>query len=211
MSSSKVNLDEWVPKTRLGRMVYEGEITSLDEVFKLGYPIREWEIVDFLLPNLKDEVVDIKVVQKVSDAGRKRRFKATVVVGNENGYVGIGEAKSREIGPAIRNAILEAKLNITPVKRGCGSWECGCGGPHSVPFRVTGKQGSVIVTLYPAPKGLGLVAGDVAKIVLSLAGIKDVWSKTLGDTRTTHNFAKATYNALKQTYFLAHPSDWARA
>jgi len=132
-----------------------------------------------------------------------------VAVGNGDGYVGIGSAKAKQMRNAIDKAIIDAKLNIIPVRRACGSWECRCNQPHSVPFRVTGKAGSVEVTLIPAPRGTGLVAGDVAKIVLRLAGIRDVWTRTKGETRTAPNFAKAVYEALKQTYKIKTPSQWA--
>ena len=114
--------EEWEPVTSVGRMVKEGQITSIEDLFQMGYPIKEHEIIDLLLPDLQEEVIDINLVQKQTDAGEKSRFKATVIVGNENGYVGIGESKAPEIGPAIRKAILRAKLNIIPVRRGCGSW-----------------------------------------------------------------------------------------
>ncbi len=206
----QVNLEEWVPRTKVGRMVKEGRITSIREIFELNLPILEPEIVDFLMPDLKHEVVDIKIVQKQTDAGELSRFRVTVVVGNEDGYVGIGAGKAKQLRFAIQKAITNAKLNIIPVRRGCGSWECMCGQPHSVPFTVTGKSGSVVVTLYPAPKGTGLVAGDVAKVVLRMAGISDVWTKTLGETRTTYNFVRATYNALKNTYKFVTPEDWKK-
>ncbi len=202
------DVEEWEPRTRVGRLVKEGRITTLDEIFQQGLPLVEPEIIDILLPDLKDEVIDIKLVQRQSDAGRKRRFRATVVVGNKDGYVGVGEAKLKEIGPAIKKAMVNAKLNIRPIRRGCGSWECSCGGPHTVPFLVSGKVGSTKVQLYPAPRGLGLVIGNVAKTVLELAGIEDVWSKTFGETRTSSNFAKATFESLKNTYSVMAPSDW---
>jgi len=205
-----VNLDEWEPRTKVGRMVKEGRITSIKELFELNLPILEPEIVDFLLPGLKHEVIDINIVQKQTDAGELSRFKAVVVMGNEDGFVGIGTGKAKQLRFAIQKAITNAKLNITPVRRGCGSWECMCGEAHSVPFTVTGKSGSVEITLYPAPRGTGLVAGDVAKVVLRMAGISDVWTKTLGETRTTLNFAKATYNALKNTYSFVTPEDWKK-
>lgn len=204
------SMEDWQPKTRVGRLVKEGRISTMDEIFELGLPLLEPEIVDILLPDLIDEVIDIKLVQRQSDAGRKRRFRATVVVGNKEGYVGVGEAKLKEIGPAIRKAITNAKLSIKPVRRGCGSWECSCTGPHSVPFKVRGKTGSTKVVLIPAPRGLGLVVGDIAKTVLELAGIKDVWSKTFGETRTSSNFAKATLEALKNTYGIMTPYDWTK-
>jgi len=204
------DVEEWEPKTRVGRLVKEGRITTIDEIFQQGLKIAEPEIIDILLPELYDEVVDIKLVQRQTDAGRKRKFRATVVIGNKDGYVGVGEAKLKEIGPAIKKAMINAKLNIRPVRRGCGSWECSCGEPHTVPFKVSGKVGSTKVVLYPAPRGLGLVIGNTAKTVLELAGIKDVWSKTFGETRTTSNFAKATFEALKNTYKIMAPYDWTK-
>ena len=204
-----MDLDEWEPRTRVGRLVKEGRITTIDEIFQQGLPLVEPEIVDMLFGDtIEDNVVDISFVQRQTDAVRKRKFRATVVVGNKNGYVGVGEAKLKEIGPAIKKAIVNAKLNIRPVRRGCGSWECSCGTPHTVPYKVTGKVGSTEVILYPAPRGLGLVVGNIAKTVLELAGISDVWSKTFGETRTTSNFAKATFEALKNSYEIMAPYDW---
>jgi small subunit ribosomal protein S5 len=200
----------WIPRTRVGRWVQEGRITSVDELFKLSLPIKESQIIDTLLPNLQEEVLDINLVQKQTDAGEKSRFKATVVVGNKDGYVGIGTAKAKEIGPAIRKAILVAKLNIIPIRRSCGSWECACGLSHTVPFKVKGKAGSVQLTLFPAPKGTGLAIGAVGKTMLRLAGIEDIWSKARGDTRTTVNYAYAVYDALRETNKIMTPQDWAR-
>ncbi|MEM4579483.1 MAG: 30S ribosomal protein S5, partial [Thermosphaera sp.] len=108
-------------------------------------------------------------------------------------------------------AIRNAKLNITPIRRGCGSWECRCGEPHSVPFTVTGKSGSVEIIIKPAPKGTGLVAGDIGKVVLRMAGIRDAWTESFGETRTSLNFAKATLNALKNTYRFVTPVDWLKS
>jgi small subunit ribosomal protein S5 len=197
--------EDWVPLTRLGSLVSEGQITSMDEAIESGLPIRESNIVDILLPGLEDEVLDINMVQRMTDSGRRVKFRATVIVGNGDGYVGLGQAKDGQVGPAIRKAIRNAKMNITRVKRGCGSWECGCGLPHTVPSEVRGKAGSVNVELKPAPRGLGLAAGDTARKVLEKAGIKDVWTRTEGQTRTTLNFAKATYNALKHTGTIRQP------
>ncbi|MHA1607642.1 MAG: 30S ribosomal protein S5 [Candidatus Freyarchaeota archaeon] len=203
-------LEEWKPKTELGRLVKEGYITSIDEIFAQGLRIMEPQIIDLLLPDLEDEVVGINLVQKQTDAGERTRFKALVAVGNKKGYIGLGSAKAAEIGPAIRKAVVNAKMAVTPIRLACGSWECGCGAPHTVPFKVLGKAGSVRVTLIPAPRGLGLVASDVAKIILRLAGVKDVWSFSKGHTKTTLNLAYATFNALKQTMKTLIPSDWGR-
>ncbi|MHA2502351.1 MAG: 30S ribosomal protein S5 [Candidatus Kariarchaeaceae archaeon] len=205
-----MSLEEWEPRTRLGTMVLEGEITTIDEIFQRGLRIQEVEIVDTLLPGMAEEVVDINLVQAMSSAGRKRKFQATMIVGDKNGHIGIAQSKLREIGPAIRHAITLAKMNIAPVRRGCGSWECRCGGIHSVPFKTNGRTGSVRIEIMPAPRGTGLAAGNIAKTVLDLAGIEDAWTKTGGDTRTTANFAKATFEALKSTYSVLPPAEWQR-
>ncbi|KUK63906.1 MAG: 30S ribosomal protein S5 [Methanoculleus marisnigri] len=194
--------EEWIPLTGLGRMVAAGEITSIDEVLASGRPIKEPQIVDLLLPDLEDEVLDINMVQRMTDSGRRVKFRTVVVVGNRNGYVGFGQGKDVQVGNAIQKAIVNAKLNLIKVSRGCGSWECGCDTGHSIPIEVTGKAGSVRVTLKPAPQGIGLVTGETPKKVLTLAGIKDVWAFNRGQTRTTINYAKATFEALKQTNFV---------
>ncbi|MCS7367972.1 MAG: 30S ribosomal protein S5 [archaeon YNP-WB-062] len=190
---------EWEPKTTVGKLVKEGTINSIHQLYSLNLPILEPEIVDILVPNLKNEVVYVSIVQKQTDAGEQSRFKVAVIVGNEDGLVGVGTAKAKQLRFAIDKAIENAKLNIIPVNRGCGSWECSCNRPHSIPFKVVGKSGSVEITLKPAPRGVGLVAGDPVKVVLRLAGIQDIWSFTNGETRTTLNFIMATYNALKNT------------
>ncbi|RMF91331.1 MAG: 30S ribosomal protein S5 [Methanobacteriota archaeon] len=191
-------VDDWEPVTKLGRMVKEGRINSLSEIFSQGMPIMEEGIIDRLVPELQEEVIDINLVQRMHKSGRRVRFRATVVVGDGKGYIGFGKAKAKEVGPAIRKAISAAKLNMIEVKQGCGSWECRCGTEHSVPFRVTGKSGSVRVTLLPAPKGIGIVGSAVIKKILLIAGIRDVWVSTSGDTRTKVNSAQATFEALKR-------------
>jgi small subunit ribosomal protein S5 len=190
---------EWVPLTGLGKLVQSGEIKSIDEVLASGKPIKEPEIVDAFLSDLVDEVLDINMVQRMTDSGRRVKFRAVVIVGNHDGYIGFGQAKDAQVGDAIKKAIVDAKMNLIKVKRGCGSWECGCSKLHSIPMSVTGDAGSVRVTLQPAPQGIGLVTGDIGKKVLQLAGIRDVWAHTHGQTRTTINYAKATFNALKAT------------
>ena len=190
---------EWVPQTRLGKLVKEGQVTTMSEALESGLPIRESKIVDALIPEIRDEVLDINMVQRMTDSGRRVKFRATVIVGNGDGFIGIGEGKDVQVGIAIKKAIDTAKMNIKSIKRGCGSWECGCGLGHTVPFAVKGKVGSVTVELKPAPRGLGLASGGTAKKVLDMAGIKDVWARATGETRTTLNFARATYNALIRT------------
>ncbi len=199
LSKSEDGAEFWTPKTRLGRMVKNGEITNIKDALATGLPIREPEIVDILLPELDDEVLDVNMVQRMTDSGRRVRFAIMTVVGNGNGYVGLGSAKGKEVGPAIRKAIDNAKMNIIEIRRGCGSWECGCNTPHTLPFMTLGKSGSTEVTFRPAPRGVGLAVGDVAKHILRLSGIKDAWGFTRGETRTTINYAKAVFAALNNT------------
>lgn len=191
--------EQWVPLTGLGKAVAAGEVTSIDQVLESGRPIKEPEIVDAFLPDLEDEVLDIQMVQRMTDSGRRVKFRAVVVVGNRNGYIGFGQGKDVQVGDAIKKAIVDAKTNLIKVKRGCGSWECGCNLTHSIPMQVEGAAGSVRVTLKPAPQGIGLVTGEISRKVLELAGIRDAWTFSRGQTRTTINFAKATFNALKAT------------
>lgn len=186
----------WEPRTKLGKLVRSGEIKTMHDAINSGLPIREPEIVDVLLTEMHDEVIDVNMVQRMTDSGRRVKFVITVAVGNKNGYVGFGQAKGKEVGSSIRKAIDNAKLNIIEIRRGCGSWECGCGKPHTVPYQIAGKSGSVVIRLKPAPRGIGLATGEVAKKILTLAGIEDCWAFTKGKTRTTVNYAKAVFNAL---------------
>jgi small subunit ribosomal protein S5 len=189
---------DWEPKTKLGKLVRSGEIKTMSDAIKSGLPIREPEIVDVLLPEINDEVIDVNMVQRMTDSGRRVKFVITVAVGNNDGFIGFGQAKGKEVGSSIRKAIENAKLNVIEIRRGCGSWECGCKKPHTVPFAIKGKSGSVEITLKPAPQGIGLATGNVAKKILTLAGVEDCWAFTKGKTKTTVNYAKAVFNALEE-------------
>ena len=202
------SLEQWVPRTRLGKMIQEGRVTSVEEIFMGGLQVREPQIMDSLLPDLQEEVININLVQKQTDAGEKSRFKAIVAVGNRDGYIGLGFGKAPQVRNAIEKAAADARLHIVPVRRGCGSWECGCGRNHSIPFNVEGRCGSVRIDILPGPRGLGVVASEVAKVVLNLAGIKDCWTRSFGSTRTVPSFAYAVFDALRNTYSLITPADW---
>jgi len=203
-------LKEWVPRTELGKLVLSGKIKSLEEILLSNRKIMEPEIVDYLEPDMQTMVIDVKKTARVVRAGRKFSFRAAVLIGNKKGIIGIGMAKDREKWPAVRKAEKNAKLNLILVKRGCGSWECGCNEEHSVPFQVTGKCASVRVTLIPAPKGAGLVVGNKIKPVMEFVGIKDVWSKTKGNTSTTLNFVRAAIDALRRTLKVKQSPDMGR-
>lgn len=202
-------LKAWVPKTRLGKMVLNGEIKSLEEVFNSNLPVMESEIIDYLI-NMEEKVVDIQKTTRVVRSGRKFSYRVSVLVGNKDGYLGIGTAKAKERWPAAKKAARNAKVRLIRVKRGCGSWECTCGTNHSIPFRVNGSNCSVKVTLMPAPKGVGLVVGDQIKDVMRFAGIKDIWSRTSGHTRTELNFVRAALEALSKTNQLKVSQDVER-
>ncbi|MCJ7478853.1 MAG: 30S ribosomal protein S5 [Candidatus Nanohaloarchaeota archaeon QJJ-7] len=203
----------WKPKTSLGRDVLRGEISDIDQVLHSKDKIKEPEIVDQLLPNLDEEVILIggtpgkgggqrRIVSRrtvrMHKSGRRFNTKAMVVVGNNNGLLGASEGNSDDTRDAIDKARDNAKLEMIEVRRGCGSWECGCGEPHSIPFRVEGKSGSVEVELKPAPRGIGRAASEEISKVLDLAGIDDIWVESRGNTKSRENHVKAVFNALKQ-------------
>ena len=191
---------EWIPKTILGKKVASGEITAMDEIYKKGFRIQEAGIIKKLLPDLKTEVIDVGLIQKMTPNGQSTRFKALVAAGNENGWLGIGLGKSKQMWIAIEKANNAAFLNVSPVKLGCGSWECRCDQKHSVPYKVKGKGGSVTIELLPGPRGLGLVAGGKIRNLLRLAGIKDAWTYTKGSTATMNSTSKALLECLRQTF-----------
>jgi small subunit ribosomal protein S5 len=190
----------WIPKTSIGKRVMAGEINSMEEILSNGLRIQEAGIVKKLLPDLKTEVIDVGIIQKMTANGQSTRFKALVAAGNENGWLGIGMGKSKQMRIAIEKANNAAYLNVSPVKLGCGSWECRCDQKHSVPFKVKGKGGSVTIEILPAPRGLGLVAGGKIRNLLKMAGLKDAWTTAKGSTPTMNSTSKAVLNCLRQTF-----------
>ncbi|MBS3150986.1 30S ribosomal protein S5 [Candidatus Woesearchaeota archaeon] len=204
--------EAWKPKTELGRKVKSGEIKLMEEVIGSGKKILESEIIDALLQNLESEFINIgqskgkfgggkrniwRQTQKKTKEGNKPKFSAMIVVGNKDGYVGLGRGKAKETMPAREKALRQAKLNIIKIVRGCGSWE-GQPAPNSIPFAVDGKCGSVRIRLMPAPNGTGLCVENECKKMLALAGIKDIYSKTFGQTKVKINLLQACFSALKK-------------
>ncbi len=136
----------WVPKTGLGRKVMNGEITSIDEIFDKGLIIREPEIVEVLVPELETYLIrtggmpgkgggksrtSVRVTTRMHKSGRRRTLHALVIAGNCNGLLGMGYATGEDAQRAIQKAERQAKLHMVPIRRGCGSWECGCGGKQA--------------------------------------------------------------------------------
>jgi len=206
------DLSNWKPKTALGLKVKERQLINIDDILGDSLRILEPEIVDALLATENDLLMIgqskgkfgggarriFRQTQKKTMEGNKPKFSAMAIIGDKNGHVGVGIGCAKETVPAREKAVRKAKLNIFRIRRGCGSWQCGCGKPHSIPFAVTGKCGSVEIKFMPAPKGKGLCsAPDIAKI-LALAGIKDVWAKTRGQTRNRVNFVYACEDALRK-------------
>ncbi len=196
----RVEEEVWIPKTNLGKKVVSGEIDSMAEILSKGLRIQESGVVKKLLPDLKTEVIDVGIIQKMTPNGQSTRFKALVAAGNENGWLGIGMGKSKQMRIAIEKANNAAYLNVSPVKLGCGSWECRCDQKHSVPFKVKGKGGRVTIEILPGPRGLGLVAGGKIRDLLQLAGLKDAWTTAKGSTATMNSTSKALLNCLRQTF-----------
>jgi len=209
----EVKPENWEPKTKLGREVKEGKITNIDEILDNRKKILEAEIVDYLV-NLKSDLIAIGQSKGKFGGGKRRAWRQTqrktkegniptfstmAIVGDEKGHVGVGTGKAKETLPARDKAIRKAKLGIIKVKKACASFDCSCSEPHSIPFKVTGKAGSVRVILTPAPQGTGLVVAKELKKVMMMAGIKDVYSKTFGKKRTTFNLIKACMDALEKT------------
>ena len=190
------DVEAWQPKTQVGRDVKSHKITSIEEIFHMGKPIQEPAIVDALLPNMDSEVIEIASVQRTTKNGRKQKFRATVIVGDSNGHVGVGAGKDIEVKAAITSAIINAKRHVIPVMLGCGSWQCLCGTRHSTPFEIEGRCGSVKVVLKPAPRGVGIVASEPVRKMLTLAGMKDAWSFSRGRTKAKYNTMIAAYDAL---------------
>ncbi|HIH51983.1 30S ribosomal protein S5 [Candidatus Pacearchaeota archaeon] len=207
------HLAGWVPKTKLGKDVRNGKIKKIDEILDSNQKIIEDEIVDLLLP-IKTDLIAIghakgkfgggkrrawRQTQRITQEGGVMTFSAMAIVGDENGHIGIGVGKAAETLPARDKATRKAKLNLMKIKRACSAFDCSCDDPHSIPFKVEGKAGSVRVIFTPAPQGTGLVVASELKKLLKMAGIKDIYSKTFGKKRTTFNLIKAAIDALEKT------------
>jgi small subunit ribosomal protein S2e len=170
--------EEWNPLTKLGRLVKNRKVSSLEEVYTHSIPIKEYQIVDFLIKEskaeLQDEIMCILSVQKQTKAGQRTRFKAVVACGDGQGHVGVGIKVGKEVQIAIKGALLDAKMKLIPIRR--GFWGAKIGGVHTVPCKLKGKCGSAVVRMIPAPRGTGVVAALVARKIIKYSGIEDVYT-----------------------------------
>lgn len=196
----------WTPVTKLGRLVKANKITTMEEIYLHSLPVKEFQVIDQLLPELTDSVMKIRSVQKQTRAGQRTRMKAVVIIGDSNGHIGLGIKTAKEVASAIKAAIVIAKLSIIPIRR--GYWGSNLGAPHSLAAKTSGKCGSVSVRLIPAPRGKGIVASPVVKKLMQFAGIEDVYTTCSGSTRTTENTLKAAFAALGNTYGYLTPNLW---
>ncbi len=212
IEKTKEEISGWKPITELGRKVKSGEVNDLNMIFDKGLKIKESQIVDALLDNPQSDLLLVgqskgkfgggkrkafKQTQKKTQEGNKPKFATYAIIGNKNGFVGIGYGKSKETVPAREKSLRNAKLGLMRLRRGCGSWQCNCKTPHSIPYEVSGKVSSCEIILRPAPKGTGLKVEKECQKILALAGIKDVWSRTFGKTTSKINLIKACEKALK--------------
>ena len=208
--------DKWKPLTNLGRLVEMGKIRSLEEIYFQSIPIKEYQIVDELIKRseqyfskkltLKEEGMKIKSVQKQTKAGQRTRFKAVVAVGDGDGHIGVGSKVAKEVQIAMKGAVIAAKLNLIPVRR--GYWGGKIGAPHTLATKITGKCGSVRLRFIPAPRGTGIVGAPPTKKLLAFAGVEDAFSQSKGNTDTMENFVRAIYDALYKSYKYLTPDLW---
>ena len=149
---------------------------------------QNYKNVEFVKPGgleLKDRLVGVQRVTKVTKGGRTFGFSAIVVVGDENGVVGHGLGKAKEVAAAIAKAVEDAKKNLIRIPLN----------KSSLPHEQKGKHGGARVYIQPASEGTGVIAGGAVRAVLESLGVQDVLSKSQGSSNP-HNVVKATFDAL---------------
>jgi len=202
---------EWVPCTKLGRLVKDGRIKSIEDIYLHSLPIKEVQIVDHFFGDasphpLKDDVMKIMPVQKQTSAGQRSKFLCYVAVGDSMGHIGLGSKSAKEVATAIRGGLMAAKLQLIPVRR--GYWGNKIGLPHTIAMKVHGKCGSIRVRLVPAPRGSGVVGSPASKKMLAFAGVPDCFTCSKGHTKCRGNFLQACFHALRASYGYLTPDLW---
>ncbi|XP_063568036.1 small ribosomal subunit protein uS5-like [Pongo abelii] len=199
--------DEWMPITKLGLLVKDMKIKSLEEIYLFSLPIKESDIIDFFLGAcLKDKDLKIMMVQKQIHISQHTKFKAFVAIGDYNSHVVLGVKCPKEVATAICGAIILAKLAIVPLCRGYRGNNIGK--PHTVPCKVTDCCSSVLEHLIPESRNTGIISAPVPKKLLMMAGINDCYTLARGCTATLGNFSKATFDAVSKTYSYLTPNLW---
>ena len=194
------NNEKWTPSTKLGKLVKLGKFKTIEEIFNQCIPIKEHQIVDHIMngnkTKLKKECVNIEIIKNKNKKDSK--FKAIVIIGDSNGHIGLGIKVNKNLESSVKEAVIEAKINIIPIKRetykinGCKN--------YTIKNKVEGKSGSVRVLLIPAPKGTGLMGPKEAKKLFEFAGIDNIILKSFGNTSNLENLLKAIYNGLVYKY-----------
>lgn len=136
-------------------------------------------------PEFEQQIVDLARVTRVMAGGKRMRFRACVVIGDKKGQVGVGLAKGRDVALAVEKAVAKAEKNLTKVNLVNGT----------IPHEIYVKVGAAKVLLKPAPAGTGIIAGGASRLVLELAGVKNVVSKIMGTNNKISN-VDATIKAL---------------
>lgn len=140
--------------------------------------------------NWEEKVVQVKRVTKVVKGGKKLSFRAVLVIGNEKGQIGVGVGKASDVIGAVKKAVTDAKKHLVsiPITK-----------HYSIPHPINGSSGAARIMLRPSATGSGVIAGGSTRIVLELAGIKNILAKQLGSNNTLNN-ARATLNALENLH-----------
>uniref|UniRef100_G1Q047 Small ribosomal subunit protein uS5 n=1 Tax=Myotis lucifugus TaxID=59463 RepID=G1Q047_MYOLU len=196
-------IKDWTPITKPGRLVND-MIKSLEEICHFSLLIKE-SIIDFFLEALlKVEALKIMYMQKQTH-GQRTWFKAFVVF-VDYGHVSLGVKCSKEVATAVCGVIILAKLSVVPVQGGYQGNKIGKS--HTVPCKVTGHCGSVLVASSLPPRATGIDSAAVPKKLLLLASIHNCYTSSRRCTASLGNFAEATFEAISKTYSCLTPDPW---
>jgi len=187
---------------------FQINLKILDYLFLKRIFFHNNKLVNILFgKSLKYKVIQNLMVSRLTKSGRQYKKKVAVLVGDLDGHVGLGVKSSMDSKAGIKAALRKAKLAITKIRR--GYWEIEEGKPNTIKYKTSGKAGSVVVCIKPAPKGTGIVASKFQLNVLKISGIRDCFTKSFGRTKSSFNTIKATFNALSSSYKFVTPDYWS--